>query len=41
MSASTVAKLKTAGYGETPTPLEDAVADYVGNHLFGGRNLGA
>lgn len=32
-------KLRSAGYGTPPTVLEDAVADYVTNHLVSGRRL--
>ena len=34
-------KLRTAGYDRPVTVLEDAVADYVRNHLDGTRHLGS
>ncbi|NOT32662.1 MAG: ADP-glyceromanno-heptose 6-epimerase [Candidatus Eisenbacteria bacterium] len=34
-------KLHAAGYRQPLTPLEDAVADYVRQHLVNGRHLGA
>ena len=33
-------KIRRAGYTRAVTPLEDAVADYVQNHLVGPRHLG-
>jgi ADP-L-glycero-D-manno-heptose 6-epimerase len=33
-------KLRAAGYPTSPTRLEDAVADYVRNHLLTGKHLG-
>jgi ADP-L-glycero-D-manno-heptose 6-epimerase len=35
-----MSKLKNAGYKELPTPLRDAVIDYVKNHLIPHKHLG-
>jgi ADP-L-glycero-D-manno-heptose 6-epimerase len=35
-----MAKLRATGYARPDTRLEDAVADYVCNHLVTGKHLG-
>ena len=35
-----IAKLRETGYEEEPTVLEEAVAEYVRDHLIPGRRLG-
>jgi ADP-L-glycero-D-manno-heptose 6-epimerase len=33
-------RLRNAGYDREPTPLGEAVADYIQNYLLPGRHLG-